>query len=60
MVGREGEVEVDFVKVQKRTMGSFMVVIPADTARQLGFKDKERVKVYVDKSRKRVIYEALG
>jgi antitoxin component of MazEF toxin-antitoxin module len=51
------EIEVDFVKIQPRKGGSFMVTIPNGAVRELGIKDGERVKVLVDKDRKRVIYQ---
>ena len=51
------EVEIDFVKIQPRKGGSFMVTIPKDAVRELGIKDNERVKVLIDKERKRVIYQ---
>jgi len=51
------EVELDFVKVQPRKGGSFMITIPSDAVKELGIKDNERVKVLIDKERKRIIYQ---
>ena len=56
----EGPEEVDFVKIQKRKGGSYLLTIPAEAVKALGVKDNERVKVYVDKRTKRVIFELLG
>lgn len=49
--------ELDFVKVQKKTHGSLMVTIPADAVKELGIKEKQRVKVYLDRKMKRVVFE---
>ena len=51
------EVEVDFVKVQPRKGGSFMVTIPKDAVRMIGIVDHERLKVSVDVEKKRIIYQ---
>jgi antitoxin component of MazEF toxin-antitoxin module len=51
------EIETDFVKIQPRKGGSFMVTIPSGAVKELGIKDGERVKVLIDKERKRVIYQ---
>ena len=59
MSGGEGEVELAFVKVQKRPSRSYMATIPAEAVKQLGIKDKQRLKVYLDKNTKRVIFEVL-
>ena len=56
----DGPEEVDFVKIQKRKGGYYLLTIPAEAVRQLGIKDNERVKVYIDKRTKRVIFELLG
>ncbi|MDG6918272.1 MAG: AbrB/MazE/SpoVT family DNA-binding domain-containing protein [Nitrososphaerota archaeon] len=57
MTGGEGLLELDFVKVQKKTHGSLMVTIPADAVKELGIKEKQRVKVYLDRKMKRVVFE---
>ena len=53
------EVEVAFVKIQPRARGNYMVTIPSEAVKMLGIKDNERTKVYVDKNRKRVIFELV-
>jgi len=53
------EVEVAFVKVQPRARGNYMVTIPSEAVKMLGIKDNERTKVYVDKEKKRVIFEIM-
>jgi bifunctional DNA-binding transcriptional regulator/antitoxin component of YhaV-PrlF toxin-antitoxin module len=53
------EVEVAFVKVQPRARGNYMVTIPSDAVKMLGIKDNERTKVYVDKEKKRIIFEIM-
>lgn len=54
-----GESEVAFVKVQKRARGNFMVTIPSEAVKLLGIKDNERTKVYVEKEKKRIIFELM-
>jgi bifunctional DNA-binding transcriptional regulator/antitoxin component of YhaV-PrlF toxin-antitoxin module len=54
-----GENEVAFVKVQKRARGNYMVTIPSEAVKLLGIKDNERTKVYVEKERKRIIFELV-
>jgi len=56
----EGPEEIDFVKVQKRQGGSYLLTIPAEAVKQLGIRDNERVKVYLDKRARRVVFELLG
>jgi len=34
-----------------------MITIPSDAVKELGIKDNERVKVLIDKERKRIIYQ---
>jgi len=51
------EREVDFVNVQPRKGGSFMVTIPSLAVKELGIKDRERLKVIIDIEKKRVIYQ---
>lgn len=53
------EVEVAFVKVQRRARGNYMVTVPSEAVRILGIKDNERTKVYVDKEKKRIMFELL-
>jgi bifunctional DNA-binding transcriptional regulator/antitoxin component of YhaV-PrlF toxin-antitoxin module len=53
------EVEVAFVKVQPRARGNYMITIPSDAVKMLGIKDNERTKVYVDKEKKRIIFEIM-
>jgi bifunctional DNA-binding transcriptional regulator/antitoxin component of YhaV-PrlF toxin-antitoxin module len=54
-----GEVEVAFVKVQQRARGNYMVTIPSEAVKMLGIKDNERTKVYVDKEKKKIIFELV-
>ena len=54
-----GELEVAFVKVQPRARGNYMVTVPNEAVKLLGIKDNERTKVYVDKEKRRVIFEIL-
>lgn len=51
------EKEVDFVKVQPRKAGNFMVTIPREVVTDLKLKDNERVKVLFDRDKRRVIYQ---
>lgn len=51
--------EIDFVKVQKRKGGSYLVTIPSVAVKALGIKDKQRAKVYIDEETRRVIFEIL-
>jgi flagellar assembly factor FliW len=53
------EVEVAFVKVQPRARGNYMVTIPSEAVKMLAIKNNERTKVYVDKEKKRVIFEIM-
>lgn len=53
------EVEVAFVKIQPRARGNYMVTVPRDAVKMLGIKDNEKTKVYVDKDKKRVIFEVI-
>jgi bifunctional DNA-binding transcriptional regulator/antitoxin component of YhaV-PrlF toxin-antitoxin module len=53
------DAEVAFVKIQPRARGSYMVTIPREAVKMLGIKDNERTKVYVDKEKKRVIFEIM-
>ncbi len=54
-----GEVEVAFVKVQPQARGNYMVTVPSEAVKMLGIKDNERTKVYVDKEKKRIIFELV-
>jgi bifunctional DNA-binding transcriptional regulator/antitoxin component of YhaV-PrlF toxin-antitoxin module len=53
------EIEVAFVKVQPRARGNYMVTVPSEAVKMLGIKDNERTKVYVDKDKKRIIFELM-
>jgi bifunctional DNA-binding transcriptional regulator/antitoxin component of YhaV-PrlF toxin-antitoxin module len=53
------ETEVAFVKVQPRARGNYMVTIPREAVKMLGIKDNERTKVYVDKEKRRAIFEIM-
>ena len=53
------EIEVAFVKIQPRARGNYMVTVPNEAVKLLGIKDNERTKVYVDKDKKRVIFELI-
>ena len=49
--------EIDFVTIQKRVAGSYLVTIPAPAIKALGIKDSERMKVYLDRENSRVVFE---
>jgi len=51
------EQEIAFVKVQPRKAGNFMVTVPLEAAVALKLRDNERVKVLIDKEKRRVIYQ---
>ena len=51
------EEEVSFVKVQPRKAGSFMITIPKEAVRRLEIKREDRLKVLVDKEKRRIIYQ---
>jgi antitoxin component of MazEF toxin-antitoxin module len=53
------ETEIDFVKVQLRRSGSFMVTIPKQAVNMLNVKSGERLKVSVDKESKKIIYQKI-
>jgi antitoxin component of MazEF toxin-antitoxin module len=53
------ETEIDFVKVQLRKSGSFMVTIPKQAVNMLNLKSGERLKVSVDKESKKIIYQKI-
>jgi antitoxin component of MazEF toxin-antitoxin module len=53
------ETEIDFVKVQLRRSGSFMVTIPKQAVNMLDLKSGERLKVSVDKESKKIIYQKI-
>ena len=52
-------VEIAFVKVQKRMGGSFLVTISNEAVKALRKVDNERMKVFLDKETKRVIFELV-
>jgi len=52
-------IEIAFVKVQKRTGGSFLVTIPSSAVKALKLIDNERMKVFLDDKAKRVIFELV-
>lgn len=52
-------IEIDFVKVQKRKGGSYLVTIPSEAVKALRITDNERMKVYLDKGSNRVVFELL-
>jgi len=51
------EKEVDFVKVQLRKGGSFMVTVPKAIVRLLGIKGGETLKVLIDVDNRRIVYQ---
>ncbi|MEM0358305.1 MAG: hypothetical protein QXL77_08070 [Candidatus Bathyarchaeia archaeon] len=53
------EVEIDFVKVQLRRSGSFMVTIPKEAAEALSITNGERLKVSIDQQKRRIIYQKI-
>lgn len=53
------ETEVAFVKIQPRARGNYMVTVPSEAVKILDIRDNERMKVYVDKDKKRVIFELI-
>ena len=48
---------IDLVRIQARKAGNYMATIPADIVSVLKPKPGERVKVFFDKEKKRVIYQ---
>ena len=53
------EIEIDFVKVQLRKSGSFMITIPKQAVEMLNLKRSERLKVLVDNEKQRIIYQKI-
>ncbi len=53
-------VEIAFVKVQKRVGGSFLVTLPSEAVKALKIVDNERMKVLLDESAGRVIFELVS
>jgi len=51
--------EVAIVKVQRRPTGSFMVTIPIEVIRAFDIKEGDKVKVLIERERRRVIYEIV-
>jgi len=60
VLGGRMEKEIDFVKVQLRKSGSFMITIPKQAAEILNIKSGERLKVLIDKENKKIIYQKLA
>ena len=60
VLGGRMEIEIDFVKVQLRKSGSFMITIPKQAAEMLNIKSGERLKVLIDKENKKIIYQKLA
>jgi len=58
--GGRMEMEIDFVKVQLRKSGSFMITIPKQAVEMLNIKSGERLKVLIDKENKKIIYQKLA
>jgi antitoxin component of MazEF toxin-antitoxin module len=52
-------VEIDFVKIQKRVGGSFLVTIPSEAVKALRIVDNDKMKVLMDREAKRVIFELV-
>jgi len=52
-----GESEIAFVKVQARKAGNLMVTIPSEVREQFSIKPKMKLKVLVDKQKKKIIYQ---
>ena len=59
VLGGRMEMEIDFVKVQLRKSGSFMITIPKQAAEILNIKSGDRLKVSIDKENKKIIYQKL-
>ena len=51
---------IDVFKVQQRGTGTFMVTIPVEVIRDLGIEKGDRLKVYLDRELKRIIYEIIS
>tara|TARA_B100001013_G_C24197471_1_gene279932 strand:+ start:310 stop:489 length:180 start_codon:yes stop_codon:yes gene_type:complete len=52
------ETEISFVKIQPRSQGrTFMITIPKEIVDTLEIIDNEKIKVYLDKEKRRIIYE---
>ena len=60
VLGGRMEMEIDFVKVQLRKSGSFMITIPKQAAEILNIKSGDRLKVSIDKENKKIIYQKLA
>ena len=60
VLGGRMEMEIDFVKVQLRKSGSFMITIPKPAAEILNIKSGDRLKVSIDKENKKIIYQKLA
>jgi len=60
VLGGRMEMEIDFVKVQLRKSGSFMITIPKQAAEMLNIKSGDRLKVSIDKENKKIIYQKLA
>ena len=48
---------IDVLTVQQRPTGTFMVTIPIKVIRELGIEKGDRIKVYLNRESKRIIYE---
>ena len=52
------EEKIKILKIQKKAKG-FFVRIPSEIAEDLELEEKEKVMVYIDRERERIIYEIL-
>lgn len=52
------EREVKILKIQKKNRGYFFR-IPSEVIPELDLENRDRARVYIDKERRRIIYELL-
>ncbi|MEM0049185.1 MAG: AbrB/MazE/SpoVT family DNA-binding domain-containing protein [Candidatus Bathyarchaeia archaeon] len=54
------ELEIDFVKIQLRKSGSYMVTIPKKIVESLGLRGGDTLKVLMDPEKRRIIYQRIS
>lgn len=53
------EEEITIVKVQRRPAGSFMATISMEVVRTFDIKEGEKIRVLIERQRKRIVYEPM-
>ena len=51
---------IDVLKVQQRPTGTFMITIPVEIIRELSIEKGDKLKVYLNRESKQIIYEVIS